>query len=237
MKPEGSSPYLQQSAPSTYPELDQSISRCPSYCLKIHFSIILPSMPRSLKWSLSLRFPHQNPVCASPLRCTCHMPRPSHPSRFHHLMTFGQQYESLLILPLSCHIVPFRSKYAPQHPILNTLNLCSSRNVRNQVSHPHKITILYISIFIFVDRKLKEQMIVLSYKELPYVKHSLGPSGGPLAGMFQFSRRHVALRRFGSHLHTCFKPTDKQILTFITSVFVFRDHCKPYYGVVSCNTV
>jgi len=35
-------------------------------------------MPGFPKWSLSLRFPHQNPVYTSPLPHTCYMPRPSH---------------------------------------------------------------------------------------------------------------------------------------------------------------
>jgi len=33
-------------------------------------NIIQPSMPRSPKSSLSLRFPHQNPAYASPIRDT-----------------------------------------------------------------------------------------------------------------------------------------------------------------------
>jgi hypothetical protein len=46
--------------------------------LKINFNFILPSTPSSSKWSLSLVFPHQNPLCMPPLPHTCLMPRPYH---------------------------------------------------------------------------------------------------------------------------------------------------------------
>ena len=41
-------------------------------------------MPGSPKWSLSLGFPHQNPVYAFPFPHTRYMPRPSHSLRFYH---------------------------------------------------------------------------------------------------------------------------------------------------------
>ena len=65
-KTKGSSPHSQQPATCPYPEPDQTSAYFPSQFLKINFNFILPSMPRSFRCSLSLRFPHQNPPLPLP---------------------------------------------------------------------------------------------------------------------------------------------------------------------------
>ena len=53
-----------------------------SHLLEIHPNIIHPSTPRSPQWSPSLRFPQQDPIHPPLLSHTCHMPSPTHSSRF-----------------------------------------------------------------------------------------------------------------------------------------------------------
>ena len=67
--------YRTHKRPPAIPNLSQldPVHNPTSQFLKIHLNIILPSPPGSPQWPLSSRFPHQNPVHASPLhvRATC----------------------------------------------------------------------------------------------------------------------------------------------------------------------
>ena len=123
MKPEGSLPRLQKAATCPYPDADQSSPRPTTHLLKIHLNIILPSMPGSSKWFLSLRFPHQDPICTYPAPHTWYKPRPSHHLDLITGIIYGEEYRSrssslCSFSPLPCYLVPLRPKYSPKHPIL-----------------------------------------------------------------------------------------------------------------------
>ena len=81
---EGSLPHSQQPTTCLYPEPDQCSLCCPFHFLKMHFNIILPSMPGYSRWLHSLRFPHQKPERTSPLPNTSYLPRPFHSSSSDH---------------------------------------------------------------------------------------------------------------------------------------------------------
>ena len=66
--------------------------------LSTHLRLGLPS------GSLSLRFPHQIPVHASPLTHTCYMPGPSHSSRFYNPHNIGWAVQIQYVA--DCKIVP-----------------------------------------------------------------------------------------------------------------------------------
>ena len=70
--------YHIHNSPLPVPILSQisPVHALPAHLLKIHFSIIHPSTPGPSKWSISLRFPHQNPVCTSSL--PIHATYPAH---------------------------------------------------------------------------------------------------------------------------------------------------------------
>ena len=65
-----------------HPKPHESGSKPKPHFLNIGFSMILPSIPRSSMWTLTLTFPHQNPVGPFPLPHTYYIPRQSQPSFF-----------------------------------------------------------------------------------------------------------------------------------------------------------
>ena len=120
------------------PEPDHSSPCPPSHFLKIHLNIILPSMPGSSRWSLSLRFPHQNPVYTSPLPHMCYMLRHLILLNLITQKIFGEEYRSL-----SSSLCSFLHSLLDPNILLsilfsNTLSLHSFLSVNDQVSHPYK---------------------------------------------------------------------------------------------------
>ena len=87
-----------------------------------HFNVILPSLPKSSKWSLYLKFPQPKPCMQLPPTHSYYMPRPSHSSESDHpnCIWWAVQIRMLLIMQYSpplCYLVPRRHKYLPQHDI------------------------------------------------------------------------------------------------------------------------
>ena len=76
-------------SPVPIPSQHHPVPTTPSNFLKIHLNIIPPSTSWSPQWPLSLRLP-TNTLC-TPLSShhTCHMPCPSHSSRFYHPHNIG----------------------------------------------------------------------------------------------------------------------------------------------------
>ena len=114
-----------------------------SHFLKIHLNIFFPSTPGSPQRSLSLRFPHQNPVHASPFTHTRYMPLPYYSSRFYHPNNIGLEYISLSSSLCSFLHSPVTSSLLGPNIPLSTLfpnipSLRSSLIVSDQVSHPYK---------------------------------------------------------------------------------------------------
>jgi len=95
-----------------------------SHLLEIHRNIIHPSTPRSLQWSPSLRFPHQDPIkpLSSPIRSTC----PAHLILLDFIThtIFGEGYKSFSSLLCNLLHSPVTSSLLGPNILLNTM-FCS----------------------------------------------------------------------------------------------------------------
>ena len=116
-----------------------------SHLLEIHLNIFHPSTPRPSLWSPSLRFPQHDPIhpLSSPIRATC----PAHLILLDFITrtVMGKQYRSLSSsLGSFVHSTVTSSLLCPNILVStlfpNTLSLCSSLNVSDQVPNPYKTT-------------------------------------------------------------------------------------------------
>jgi hypothetical protein len=135
---------------------------------KIHSDTIIPSTPSSSKWSLSFRFSHLNSVHFPLLSYACHVPCPPH-SPWLYLPNNNWGWVQNMKL-LTVQLPPFSSYFNLFGPNIllrtlfsNTFSLCSSLNVRDQISHPYKTTgriiVLYILTFTFLDSRREDKRL------------------------------------------------------------------------------
>ena len=132
MEPASSLQLLQLSL--SWARLIQSMSTF--HFLNIHLIIIFPSKHGFCKWSLSLKFPHQIPVCTSLFHHMCYTPRPSHSSIYDHPDNIWWGYRSpsfplcsfLLSSVNSSHLVHYRDLTGE---IWNGKDYNVNRRVRN----------------------------------------------------------------------------------------------------------
>jgi len=105
--------YRIHKCPPPVPSLSQldPVHTPTSHLLKIHFNIILSSASRFPQWSLSLSFPHQNPVHTSPLPHTRYMSRP--PPCWRSILILSSHLRLGFPIGLFPSVFPTKTLYTP----------------------------------------------------------------------------------------------------------------------------
>jgi len=146
-----------------------------SHLLQISPNFIHPSTPRSPLWSLSLRFPQQDPIQPPLLTHTRQIPNPSHSSPFYHPHDIGwgvQIISSSLynLLHSPRYLVPPRSKYSPQHLVLKHpqppfLPQCQRPSFTPIQYNRQNYSSIHILICIFLDSNLEDKRFCTEWQQ------------------------------------------------------------------------
>ena len=116
-------------------EYESSLT-CSQDLFKINFNIILPSTARLFKWSLSPRYPDQNPLSTSLFPHMCHMRLPSHSSWFDLPNNIWWEVQIMKPLTVQNPSAPFSSLLGPNTFLCTLLsNILSLSNVYWTVHH------------------------------------------------------------------------------------------------------
>jgi hypothetical protein len=106
-------PRSQGPATDSYPELDAANPHLPTI-----FPKILPSTPRSSKWSLPFRFSNQKYyICYSSISHSCYIPLLSHPAWFYYPNNIRWNIQAIKLLVMQFLQPPV----PPSHPAPNVL--------------------------------------------------------------------------------------------------------------------
>ena len=159
-----------------------------SHLLEMHPNIIHPSMPRSPKWSPSLRFPQKDPIQPPLLTHMRHMPSPSHSTRFYHPQLhynlhcwtsenqfFNSMYETkfkyLLTARECCNVVKFNIGQMVVNLVPTRVN--SSCIISHVIWYPPTKTLQKTVTFKFCDNFTHNTALLLSIHKL------IGLQSGP----------------------------------------------------------
>jgi len=143
--------------PTPVPVLSQ-IKRAQASPSHLHFNIIIPSMPRSSKWPLSLKSSHQNSVCNSPVFHMYHVSHTSHSSWCDDLNNIWWEIHIMKLLFISLlhsrYLVLLRPKYLPQHPVVEHpqpmfLPRCERPSFTSIQSKRQNYTAVYLNLYIY----------------------------------------------------------------------------------------